>query len=171
MPVARPPHKEADGDPGPAARVAMCRLATAGDDRLAVSTLEVDRGGSSFTVDTLREQHELTPGSALTFIVGGDMAFSLPTWREPREVLRLARLAVAERDGARRDDILERLALLPGAADRVTFFDLPRMDISSSLVRRRVAAGRPIRYLVPDPVAEYVAEHRLYAAGVGTPSS
>jgi nicotinate-nucleotide adenylyltransferase len=148
----------------------MCRLAVAGDDRLAVSTLEVDRGGSSFTVDTLREQHELTPGTALTFIVGGDMAFSLPTWRAPAEVLGLARLAIAEREGARQADILERLALIPGAADRVDFFDLPRMDLSSSLVRRRVVAGHPIRYLVTDPVAAYIAQHGLYRSSVATPS-
>lgn len=100
------------------------------------------------------------------------MASSLPVWHEPAEVVRLARLAVAEREGARRDDILERLAAVPGAVDRVDFFDLPRMDLSSSLVRRRVAAGRPIRYLVTDPVARYITEHGLYASPVGsTPPS
>jgi nicotinate-nucleotide adenylyltransferase len=170
MPVATPPHKDADGDPGPAARLAMCELAAASDARLAVSDLEIRRGGASYTVDTLRELHASSPGSELTFIVGGDMAASLPTWREPGEVVALARLAVAEREGARRADILERLATIPGAVDRVDFFDLPRMDVSSSLVRRRVAAGRPIRYLVPDPVAEYVAQHGLYRSPVGTPS-
>jgi nicotinate-nucleotide adenylyltransferase len=170
MPVAVPPHKEAFGDPGAAARVELCRLAVGEDERFGVSTLEVDRGGASYTVDTLREIHATSPGDELTFIVGGDMASSLPAWREPAEVLRLARLAVAEREGARRGDILERLAALPGAAERVDFFDLPRVDISSSLVRRRVAAGRPIRYLVADAVAAYVAQHGLYRSPVGTPT-
>jgi nicotinate-nucleotide adenylyltransferase len=170
MPVAVPPHKEADGDPGAAARVEMCRLAVGDDDRFAVSTLEVDRGGPSYTVDTLREIHATAPGDDLTFIVGGDMAQSLPTWREPEEVLRLARLAVAEREGNRRADILERLAPIPGALDRVLFFDLPRVDISSSLIRRRVAAGRPIRYLVPDAVERYIGERGLYSAPAGSPS-
>ena len=168
MPVATPPHKEAPGDPGPAARIAMCELAVAGDERFAVSDLEVRRGGASYTVDTLRALHESHPGVDLTFIVGGDMASSLPAWREPREVVGLARLAVAEREGARRVDILERLATIPGAVDRVDFFDLPRMDVSSSLVRRRVAAGRPIRYLVADAVAEYIADHGLYRSPVTT---
>jgi nicotinate-nucleotide adenylyltransferase len=170
MPVATPPHKDAPGDPGPAARIAMCELAVGADDRFAVSDLEVRRGGASYTVDTLRALHETRPGVELTFIVGGDMAFSLPAWRAPQEVVGLARLAVAEREGARRADILERLATIPGAVDRVDFFDLPRMDVSSSLVRRRVAAGRPIRYLVADPVAEYIAQHGLYRSPVGTPS-
>jgi nicotinate-nucleotide adenylyltransferase len=168
MPVFAPPHKEALGDPGPAARAAMCRLAVGDDERFGVSELEIERGGASYTVDTLRALHATFPGNELSFIVGGDMAFSLPAWREPAEVVALARLAVAERVGARRVDILERLATIPAAVDRTDFFDLPRMDISSSLVRRRVAAGRPIRYLVPDAVAEYVAEHRLYASPVSS---
>jgi nicotinate-nucleotide adenylyltransferase len=171
VPVAAPPHKEADADPGPEARLALCERAFGPDERFAVSDLEVRRGGASYTVDTLRALHATHPEHDLTFIVGGDMAFSLPTWREPEEVVGLARLAVAERESVRRSDILERLATIPGAAGRVDFFDLPRMDISSSLVRRRVAAGRPIRYLVPDPVAEYVAEHGLYTTAVRTPTS
>ena len=171
MPVATPPHKEAAGDPGPLARLELCRLAVAGDETLAVSDLEVARGGASYTADTLRALHATFPGADLTFIVGGDMASSLPTWREPAEVVALARLAVAEREGARRADILERLATVPGAVERVDFFDLPRMDISSSLIRRRVSAGRPIRYLVPDQVATYITQHGLYRSPVGTPSS
>lgn len=169
MPVAVPPHKEAAGDPGPAVRVELCRLAVRADDRFAVCTLEVDRGGPSYTADTLRLLHDRHPDDELTFIVGGDMALSLPTWRQPEAILALARLAVAEREGAARADIVGRLAdALPGAAARIDFFDLPRLDISSSLVRRRAAAGRPIRYLVPDAVAEYVTEHRLYRSAVGT---
>jgi nicotinate-nucleotide adenylyltransferase len=171
MPVAAPPHKQAVDDPGPVVRLELCRLAAAGDERLAVSDVEVRRGGASYTADTLRALHATFPGADLTFIVGGDMASSLPTWREPAEVVALARLAVAEREGVRRADILERLASIPGAVERVAFFDLPRMDVSSSLVRRHVAAGRSIRYLVPDRVAEYIAQHGLYRSPVGSPSS
>jgi nicotinate-nucleotide adenylyltransferase len=171
VPVAHPPHKEAAGDPGADVRLELCRLAVGDDDRFAVSDLEVRRGGASYTVDTLKELHATFPGNELSFIVGGDMAFSLPTWRAPAEVVGLARLAVAEREGARQADILESLATIPGAADRVDFFDLPRMDVSSSLVRRRIAAGHPVRYLVPDPVAEYIAQHGLYRSPVGAPTS
>jgi nicotinate-nucleotide adenylyltransferase len=170
LPVALPPHKEAREDPGGGARVELCRLAVAGDERLAVSTLEVDRGGASYTVDTLRELHELSPEHDLTFIVGGDMAQSLPAWREPEAILVLARLAVAERAGVRREDIARRLEPLHGG-DRVTFFDMPRIDVSSSDIRHRVAEGRPIRYLVPDAVAAAIVQRNLYRTAAGRPAA
>ena len=166
VPVAVPPHKEARDDPGPDVRVEMCRLAVADDERLEVSTIEVDRGGPSYTIDTLREIHARDPGDDLTFIVGGDMAASLPTWREPEGILELARLGVAERAGVRRTDILDRLSGL-GAADRVVFFDMPRLDVSSSDLRARVAAGRPIRYLVPDQVARFIDTGARYRSPAG----
>jgi nicotinate-nucleotide adenylyltransferase len=170
MPVAVAPHKEADGDPGAAARVELCRLAVAGDERFDVSTLEVERGGASFTVDTLRELHDLQPEHALTFIVGGDMAQSLPAWREPEAILALATLAVAEREGVRREDLARRLDPLHDGG-RVVFFDMPRIDISSSDIRRRVAEGRPIRYLVPDAVDRAIVEHGLYRQAAGRPAA
>ncbi len=162
-PVAAPPHKEAEQDPGPQARLELCRLAIAGDERLGVCDLEVLRGGPSYTVDTLRELHARTPEDDLTFIVGGDIALGLPSWHEPEAVLGLARLAVAERSGAGRREIVSRLEGHFGAtAPKPVFFDMPRLDISSSEIRRRVAQGAPIRYLVPDRVAEQIARGRLY---------
>ena len=161
-PVRIPPHKEIEAEPGVEHRVAMCAAAIAGDPRFAVSRVDADRPGPSFSVDTLRALNAEAPGDDLTFIVGGDMAHSLPTWREPEAVLALAELGVAEREGVVRADIAERLAGLAGAADRVRFFSMPRIDVSSSLIRRRVAAGAPPRYLVPDPVLDYIAQQRLY---------
>ena len=160
VPVHEPPHKGVEADPGVAHRVELCRRAVAGDERLDVSVVDAEIPGPSYTVDTLRTLHERCPGDDLTFIVGGDMAFSLPTWREPDAVLELAELGVAEREGIRRADISERLSGL--SVDRVRFFDMPRLDISSSLIRRHVAAGRPIRYLVPDGVASYIEQAGLY---------
>jgi nicotinate-nucleotide adenylyltransferase len=168
MPVAVPPHKEAPDDPGPEHRVELCRHAVAGDERFAVSTLEVERGGPSYTVATLRALHALHPEDQLTFIAGGDMARELGSWREPGEVLRLATFAVAERDGAGRRELAAVAAEL-GGADRIAFFDMPRIDVSSSLVRRRLAEGRSVRYLVPEAVAAYAREHGLYAGAVGAP--
>jgi nicotinate-nucleotide adenylyltransferase len=161
VPVFEPPHKEVEAEPGVEHRIELCRRAVAGDDRFEVSRIEADMPGRSYTVDTLRRLHESSPEDELTFIVGGDMAHALPTWHEPQAVLALAQLGVAEREGVRRADISERLAGL-AAAERIRFFDMPRLDISSSLIRRRVAAGRPIRYLVPDAVADYIASARLY---------
>lgn len=164
IPVNAPPHKSNEDDPGVAHRVAMCELAVAGEPRFSVSTIEAERPAPSYSVDTLEALHASRPGIELTFIVGGDMAAALPAWRDPERVVALARFAVAERAGLGRQLILERLSAIPGAADRVRFFDMPRLDISSSLIRRRIAAGRPIRYLVPDGVAQYIEREGLYGA-------
>jgi nicotinate-nucleotide adenylyltransferase len=166
MPVAVPPHKEPGDDPGPEHRLELCRRAVAGDERFAVSALEIERGGPSYTVATLRALHALHPEDQLTFIAGGDMARGLGSWREPEEILRLATFAVAERTGAGREE-LAAVADRLGRADRIAFFDMPRIDVSSSLVRRRLAESRSIRYLVPEAVAAYVRDHGLYGSAVG----
>jgi len=166
IPVNTPPHKRLEDEPGAGHRLELCRLAAAGSERIDVSSVEADRPGPSFTIDTLRALHERAePEEKLTFIVGADQAAGLPAWREPAAVLELAELGVAERDGMREADVLEHLSALPGAARRVRFFAMPRVDVSSSLIRSRVAQGRPVRWLVPDGVAEYIAEHGLYGAG------
>lgn len=162
VPVYQPPHKEVEDDPGVEVRVELTRRAVQGDSRFWVSRVEADVPGRSYTVDTLKRLHESSPADELTFIMGGDMAHALPTWHEPEAVLSLATLGVAEREGIRRADIMERLAGLPGA-DKIRFFDMPRLDISSSSIRRRAASGRPIRYLVPDAVAQYINTEGLYA--------
>jgi nicotinate-nucleotide adenylyltransferase len=163
MPTGVPPHKQVEADPGPEARYALCRAAVAGDERFDVSREELDRPGRSFTVDTLRALHDHSPQDDITFIAGGDMARSLPSWREPEAVLSLATLAVAERAAAKRDAIVAAIAPLAGS-ERVRFFDMPRVDVSSSLVRERVKAGRPIRYFVPDAVADAIAQNDWYSA-------
>lgn len=160
-PVLVPPHKPARWDPGAEHRLRMCRLAVRGQQRLGVCTLELERPGPSYTVDTLRDIHASDPDAELTLILGSDMARTLPSWREPREILKLARLAVAEREDTSRGEVLDALAPLDGAA-RVAFVDMPRLDISSSLVRKQLTAGKPIDELVGGEVAGYIAEHELY---------
>ncbi|HEU4703345.1 MAG TPA: nicotinate-nucleotide adenylyltransferase [Conexibacter sp.] len=165
MPASEPPHKQVAADPGSEARYELCRRAVAGDERFGVSRLELERAGRSYTVDTLKALHDQHPQDDLTFIVGGDMARSLPTWREPEAVLELATLAVAERAGSEREDIRGELRALRGAStERVRFFDMPRIDVSSSMLRERVATGRPIRHLVPDAVADEIAQNGWYRA-------
>jgi nicotinate-nucleotide adenylyltransferase len=155
--VFAPPHKAIVDAPGPEVRLELCALAVAGDERLGVCDAEVRRGGLSFTVDTLRE---LDGSDELTFIVGGDMALSLSAWREPAEILRRARLGVAERGNIRRVDIKRALATL--GAPPIDFFTMPRIDISSTDLRERLAAGRSVRHLVPAPVADAIGRRGLY---------
>jgi nicotinate-nucleotide adenylyltransferase len=168
VPVHTPPHKEAAADPGVDVRVALCRAAVGDDPRLGVSRVEADVPGRSFTVDTLRRLHDQCPEDQLTFIVGGDMARSLPEWREPAAILSLAELGVAARAGASREEIATSVSSLPGARERVRWFDMPRIDVSSTMVRSRVAAGLPIRYLVPGAVEDLIAAEGLYAARAGS---
>jgi nicotinate-nucleotide adenylyltransferase len=162
IPAGVPPHKEMTDEPGIEQRLEMCRLAARGaEDWLTVSDVEARRPGPSYTVDTLLEIHASQPGDELTFIVGGDMAWSLPAWREPERILELARIAVAERAGARREEVRSQLAGLRGG-ENVVYIDVPRIDVSSVALRQRVRSGRPVSYLVPDAVSEYIQERRLY---------
>jgi nicotinate-nucleotide adenylyltransferase len=165
IPVAVPPHKEAEEDPGADARYALCCAAVGDNDRMEVSRIEIDRGGPSYTVDTLRAIHATSPGDELTFIVGGDMAASLPSWREPEALLELATLGVAERVGNARAQIVAALDGLCDS-DRIRFFSMPRIDLSSTDIRARVRAGRSIRYLVPDDVARLIGARGLYRTEV-----
>jgi nicotinate-nucleotide adenylyltransferase len=161
MPAGNPPHKAVEDEPGPEHRLELCRMAVDGDERLRASALEVDRRGPSYTVATLEQLHALSPESELHLIVGGDVAVGLPSWHQPERVLSLARPAVAKRRGTARSAVAAALATLPGG-ERAEFFRMPRIGISSTLVRRRVRAGEPIRYLVPEGVDAYIHQHGLY---------
>jgi nicotinate-nucleotide adenylyltransferase len=168
VPTGRAPHRQIAPEPGPEVRLELCRLAAATAGWLSVSPAEIERGGPSYTVDTLAAMHEQEPGDELTLILGADQAANLPSWHEPAGVLSLARLAVAAREGMEREAVMRRLEGLAGERD-VAFFEMPRIDVSSTLVRERVAEGRPVEYLVPDTVRAALAERALYrqTAGVG----
>ncbi|MGI9185108.1 MAG: nicotinate-nucleotide adenylyltransferase [Solirubrobacteraceae bacterium] len=162
IPARIPPHKPVEHEPGADHRLELCRRAVAGDERFAVSELELGREGPSYTVDTLQELTTQAPQTEFVLIVGGDIAAGLPQWREPERVLELATLAIAKRRGTARFSVDAALEVLPGG-ERARFFSMPRIGISSTMVRRRIRTGQPIRYLVPDAVSDYIAEHRLYA--------
>lgn len=176
MPVCVPPHKPlAADDPGAEHRLAMCRALAEGVERLEVSTLEIDRGGRSYTIDTLEDVHASHPDAELTLILGADMACTLPAWRRPSDILKLAQLAVAERGAgaqgragsevgaATRERVLEVLRSLDATA-RVRMLAMPPVPVSSTMVRERLRAGEPVEHLVGPAVAAYIAEHGLYGA-------
>ncbi|HEY7631009.1 MAG TPA: nicotinate-nucleotide adenylyltransferase [Thermoleophilaceae bacterium] len=171
VPAGVPPHREVEDDPGAEARFAMCELAVSGDERFSLSRVELEREGPSYTVDTLRGMRSSAgDGDELFLILGGDQAASLRAWREPEEVLTLATIAVVERTGWPRPAIGVTLSGLRGA-ERLVFFDMPRVDVSSSMVRRRAREGKPIRYLVADRVADYIGAQSLYGASTPVAAS
>jgi nicotinate-nucleotide adenylyltransferase len=164
VPARLPPHKPVVEDPGGARRLEMCRLLLAGAAGLVVSAIELERDGPSYTVDTLSAIHTSDPEAELTFIVGADIAATLPSWHEPGRLLGLASLAVAGRTGGDRGATLAAVARVGGDDSRVRFLDSPVIDVSSSLVRERAGAGEPLDGLVGADVARYIAEHGLYRA-------
>jgi len=162
VPAGAPPHKDIADDVPAAARLAMTRLAVEGDDRFSVSSAEIDLG-LCFTSDTLAEFRRLYPDRQLAFIAGSDTLLSFATWHEPDAIVALAHLVVAPRPG---DDLaaVAREAARWGAG-RVTVMPSVAIGVSSSMVRERVRAGRPIRYLVPPAVERFIGEEGLYAPG------
>ncbi len=167
IPARIPPHKPNEDEPGTHHRLAMCRLAVNDDERFTVSELELDRDGPSYTVDTLEQLSSEAPNHEFLLIVGGDIAVGLPRWHRPERVLELASLAIAKRRGTAKASIDEALRSLRGG-DRARYFQMPVIGISSTMIRRRVRAGQPIRYLVPDRIAEYIDQHGLYGGASGT---
>jgi nicotinate-nucleotide adenylyltransferase len=163
VPVGNAPHRVVEGDPGAETRAELVELAIAGDERFRMSRIELEREGPSYTADTLRELREREPEDELFVIHGGDQALALPTWHEPEQVLDLATIAVFERGSSTRNAIGITIRRMVGA-DRVRFLEMPRIDISSTMVRRRAATGKPIRYLVPDKVANFRGAQSLYGA-------
>ncbi len=174
MPAHTAPHKPVAEDPGPEHRLSMCRLAIEGVEGLSVCGLEIERGGPSYTVDTLNAIHASHPDARLTLIVGADTARTLGSWREPTMLLELAELAVATRTGSASQQVLDTVAHLKDREDAhgasVRFLAMGAIEVSSSMVRRRVARGEAVDELVGSAVALYIAEHRLYRPRVGAVS-
>jgi nicotinate-nucleotide adenylyltransferase len=169
VPVGEAPHRELEHDPGAEARLELVELAVEDDARFTASRVEIDRDGPSYTAETLRELRDAQPDDELVLILGGDQAAALPEWHQPEQVLELALVAVVERSNWSRNAVGIRVGRLKGA-ERIRYLDMPVIQVSSSSIRRRVAAGMPIRYLVPDRVADRIVENNLYAtASAGAP--
>lgn len=156
VPANIPPHKRSGRSIAPPeCRAEMLRLATADNPAFEVSTHEIDREGISYSVETLRYFEALWPTSRFTLLMGGDNAGDFRSWRDPEQIVLLAKVAVWARPGAALPD-----ELLPGIGyHRI---DSPLMEISSTDIRARAAAGRSIRYMVTDAVADYIARNELY---------
>lgn len=160
-PVARNPLKASGPHTSDEHRLAMLRLAIADRPEWKNCSLEIDRGGISYTIETLRAIHAERPDDELFFLMGADAVRDVPQWVEPREIFRLATALVVRRAGDPEPDLAAIESLNPrGTPPQLV--GMPAMDISSRAIRARVAAGEPIDEFVPPAVAQYIAEHGLY---------
>ena len=146
-------------------RMEMMRLAIADKPYFKLSTMEIERGGPTYTVDTIAElKARLGPEDELFFILGWDNLAKLPQWRQPSRLITMCRLVAIPRPSYPLPDLKALEASIPGLSQKVTFMDKPEIDISASSIRERVAQGLSIHHLVPGPVERYIKEHKLYLA-------
>lgn len=156
IPAAIPPHKQGEAiTPGPI-RLEMVRAAIAGDERFAATDVELRRPGTSYTVDTLRELRAERPDDRMFLILGADQLSELDSWREPDEIRLLATIVGFAREGE-----------TPPRIERVRIVQVPRIDLASTELRRRVGTGEPIRFLVAERVDAIIRREGLYQAAEG----
>lgn len=172
VPAAQPPHKAHKVITPAHHRRAMVELAIADNPHFALSTVDLDRSGPSYTVDTLRLlRASWGPAAEIHLILGWDMLVDLPTWHDPTGIVAaVTRIVAFHRPGYEADPtVLARLsAALPALSAKLALLPMAQLDISASDLRQRVASGLPIRYLVPDTVIEYIAANALYRETVPT---
>jgi len=157
VPCADPPHKRSSQMAPAEVRAEMVRLAISDNPFFALSRIELDRPGTSYTVDTLRILRERLGDSAQVFLViGADGAVEMRTWCNPEGVLELAQVTVVGRPG------FDLRQVDPELGRQMTFLEIPLVDVSSTDIRRRLRAGDPVRYLLPDAVAQFIQSGGLY---------
>lgn len=168
LPNRQPPHKAGRQVTPAEHRAAMVRLAIADNQRFEFSTLELERQGPSYTIETVRALQALHPDSQLAFLVGMDSLIDIQTWFDYQTLLGLIDLLVVTRprySSERREAVLAELG--PDLTRRIRILETPGLDISGTDLRRRAAEGYPLRYLVPDAVAAYIQDHCPYVPGNG----
>ncbi len=146
-------------------RLQMIRLAIANQPCFKLSTMEIDRAGPSYTVDTITElQSQLGVGDELFFILGWDNLAQLSRWKEPSRLIKMCYLVAVPRPGYSLPDLNSLEVVIPGLSRRLILLDKPNIDMDATTIRNRVAQGLSIRHLVPEPVDEYIKQHKFYIA-------
>jgi len=166
VPTGRPPHKEEEKVTDPEHRYLMTVLATINNPSFAVSRVEIDREeGKSYTIDTIRFfSNYFGSKTKLYFITGADAIMEIITWKDYKELLSICHFIAATRPGYSLNNLNDTIgSICPKALERIQIFEIPAMQISSTLIRQRVAEGKPIKYLTPDSVAEYITKNGLYS--------
>jgi len=163
VPAARTPLKESGTILAAEHRIEMVRLAIADYPYFKLSTIEIDRPGPSYTVDTIAElRDKFGAENELYFIIGLDSLAQLPRWREPARIIRMCRLVAVPRPGYSLPDTNTLEAAMPGISQRLTVLDEPKSDVSATEVRQRAKRGESISHLVPEEVVEYIKRQKLY---------
>jgi len=165
LPCSSPPHKQARNMALAGHRLAMLKAAVRPEPRFKVLSLEIERGGKSYSVDTLKALKAERPSDRFFFVIGADMLLELHTWKNVYELLELCEFVTMDRPGSSLKSLrrggLKLHAPWPGRL-RKNIFKGHRVDISSSEIRKRVAKGRPFRHLVPPAVERYILANKLY---------
>lgn len=163
MLAARPPHKQEELILDEEHRLEMLKLAIGDNKLLEVSSLELNRPGRSYTIDTIKYFREHFPEKKIYFIMGSDALFTMHTWKQVNELSQLCKFIVVTRPGylLKKDD--PQYARLPsGLWDNISYLEIPGFDFSSTDIRKRVSQDKPIKYLVPPKVEQYIRHHGLY---------
>ncbi|MGQ9824425.1 MAG: nicotinate-nucleotide adenylyltransferase [Desulfotomaculales bacterium] len=164
IPAGRPPHKVSREISSARHRLAMTKLAIESNPFFDLSTVEIDRPGLSYTINTVRDMRRIYPRAEFFFITGADAVLEILSWKHIDELLDKCNFIAAKRPGYRLGKLRDKL---PGISEvqfgRIAVMEVPALAISSTDIRERVRMGRPIKYLLPESVEKYIREHGLYA--------
>lgn len=163
VPSGRPPHKPGHIVSNPLDRYKMTCLAVASNPFFCASAIEVERPGPSFTIDTVRAVMQLYPGAKIYFITGADALLEIFKWKDFDILLTICNFVAATRPGYRLFELREKTASLPsGLKQNISYMEVPALAISSTEIRQRVHDGRPVKYLLPESVEDYIKKNKLY---------
>ena len=163
IPAGSPPHKPGHTISEPLVRYKMTCMAVASNPFFCASAMEVERPGPSYTIDTVRSVMRLYPGSEIYFITGADALLEISSWKNFDILLSICNFVAATRPGYRLLELKEKLDSLPAALKQnISYMEVPALAISSTDIRQRVREGRPIKYLLPESVEDYIIKNNLY---------
>lgn len=163
IPSGQPPHKKDRHVTSSQDRLLMTHLATAANPHFYTSDLEIARHGYTYTVDTILQLHQMMPETEIYFITGADAFSEILTWKDPVTLLNSCDMVAATRPGYSRSKVIDQVETIMGSnASRLHFLEVPALAISSSDIRKRVHDNKPIRYLLPESVENYIYKHQLY---------
>lgn len=163
VPAGSPPHKANRPLATPEHRLVMVQLATVGNDRFVVSSVDMDRPGPHYTNDMVQIFQDFYPNAEIFFLMGSDSLRDLLSWQQPEELIQMAKLVVMQRPEIY-PDLTTLTRVMPGLLERVYFLNAPEIEIASSVIVQMLKKNQSVRYRVPQAVLRYLTEHQLYVS-------